>query len=290
MDAAVAAWWALLLLASAANIAGYALLLRGGRRPASPYATALTALAAPVVLQCAWRSAFPSLYLQRFAFWDTPLNSILVDRTLACVGELSWNGALALTFFHVDGELTGGSARVRALAIAMFAVYVAAECTSYYNTATTNELYAAIEVALDAASQVLLLPAAVRLAFAVPKAKRGSAAFIFLAIFSVFAVVYPVYNFFVDCPMYMRRYAADEARQKAYLPFIEGLRDAATRRVPTQRLADWREDMSWMVAYFTFNPLAATLLAASAPSLETTCPLPWCSRRRRKAQPLLAQP
>ena len=61
-----------------------------------------------------------------------------------------------------------------------------------------------------------------------------------------------------------------------------------TRRVPTQRLADWREDMSWMVAYFTFNPLAATLLAASAPSLETTCPLPWCSRRR--LQPLLAQP
>ena len=40
--------------------------------------------------------------------------------------------------------------------------------------------------------------------------------------------------------------------------------------------------------YFTFNPLAATLLAASAPSLETTCPLPWCSRRR--LQPLLAQP
>ena len=258
-------------------------------RHATPTARAAT-LAAPVVLQCAWRSAFPSLYLQRFAFWDTPLNSILVDRTLACVGELSWNGALALTFYHIDGELTGGTAWVRALAIAMFAVYVAAECTSYYNTATTNELYAAIEVALDAASQVLLLPAAVRLAFAVPKAKRGSAAFIFLAIFSVFAVVYPAYNFFVDCPMYMRRYAADEARQKAYLPFIEGLRDAATRRVPTQRLADWREDMSWMFVYFTFNPLAATLLASSAPSLETTCPLPWCSRRRRKAQPLLAQP
>ena len=81
------------------------------------------------------------------------------------------NGALALTFFRVDGELTGGTAWVRALAIAMFAVYVAAECTSYYNTATTNELYAAIEAALDAASQVLLLPAAVRLAFAVPKAR-----------------------------------------------------------------------------------------------------------------------
>ena len=95
---------------------------------------------------------------------------------------------------------------------------------------------------------------------------------------------------FWDTLMYMRRYAADEARQKAYLPFIEGLRDAATRRVPTQRLADWREDMSWTVVYFTFNPLAATLLASSAPSLETTCPLPWCSRRRRKAQPLLAQP
>ena len=120
--------------------------------------------------------------------------------------------------------------------------------------------------------------------------KRGSAAFAFLAVFCVFAVVYPAYNFFVDAPMYLARYAAAEARQKAYLPFCAGLRDAWARRVPTQRLADWRDDMGWMVAYFAGNPLAATLLAASAPSLETTCPLPWCGRRRRKAQALLAQP
>ena len=36
------------------------------------------------------RSVFPSLYLQRFVFWDTPLNAILVDRTWAFVGELAY--------------------------------------------------------------------------------------------------------------------------------------------------------------------------------------------------------
>ena len=38
------------------------------------YETTMKILAVPWVLECAYRTVFPSLYLQRFAFWDTPLN------------------------------------------------------------------------------------------------------------------------------------------------------------------------------------------------------------------------
>ncbi|CAK0863209.1 unnamed protein product, partial [Prorocentrum cordatum] len=187
----------------------------------------------------------PSLYMQRFAFWDTQLNAILVDRTWACAGELSWNAALAAVFLRLDRELTGGTAWVRALTAAMFLTYVVAECMSYYNTATTNQLWGAAEVATDAASQLLLLPAALRLLAAVPRGRRCGSAGVFLANrrLSLFAIGLSLYNFWVGVPMYLRRYREDQRRGKRYLPFAAGLRDAWSRRVPTRAYEDWRGDI-----------------------------------------------
>jgi hypothetical protein len=35
------------------------------------YQETMKVLAIPWVFECAWRSVFPSLYLERFVFWDT---------------------------------------------------------------------------------------------------------------------------------------------------------------------------------------------------------------------------
>ena len=69
----------------------------------------------------------------------------------------------------------------------------------------------------------------------------------------------------------MRRYRDDEKHGKHYLPLWAGLKDAATRRVPTHDLRDWRDDMEWMVLYFVLNPLGAILVARSSPSVATPC-------------------
>lgn len=279
-------WYVFLVAASCVNVIYYARTLR---RPLSAkrrnYELALRALAGPVVVQCAWRSVFPSLYLQRFTYYDTPLNSILVDRTLACIGELTWNFALALVLTHIDREVIPphGTWWTKLSAASLFGLYVVAEGTSYYNTATTNELWAAIEVALDATSQLFAVPAAIALlvrvrqrrAHGVLDASRrrgsGSSAHVFLTLFLLSAVVYPAYNFTTDVPMYLRRYRADQAASKQYFAFWDGLRDAATRRVPTRRLEDWRDDMLWMALYFVLNPVAAIAVARAAPSVDAPC-------------------
>lgn len=270
-------WYALLCGAAVVNFVLYALTLR---RPLSTqperraYERALRALAAPMVVQCAWRGVFPSLYLFRFTFWDTPLNSILVDRTFACVGELSWQAMIALSIMHIDGEQTKGGTRwVRfTAAVFVFGVYVLAEATSYYNTATTNELWAAVEVVLDATADALAIPAAIALWCRLPAGERlRSSAGVFTLLFTIFAVGYSAYNLGVDAPMYMRRYHADQAAHKHYFPFVAGLRDAAVRRVPTHRVADWREDMTWMAIYFVANPLAAIVVARVAPTIHKPC-------------------
>lgn len=275
-DPMVARWHRLLVGASCVNIALYAYFLAFKRLPptADPARRTLQkkayVLAAPMVVQCAWRSVFPSLYLQRFTFYDTPLNSIMVDRTLACAGELSWNAALVTCLVHVDTELTGGRPWVRRSAWALFLTYVAAECFSYYNTATTNELWAAIEVGADALSQVLCLPAA--LAIAVELGCRGrlrTSGGLLAVGFCAQALVLSLYNAFIDVPMYMNRYRADQAAGKTYFKFVPGLVDDATRRVPTQSLDDWHDDMFWMVAYFVFNPIGSILLTAAPTILST---------------------
>jgi len=270
----VTTWHQLLVGASVGNLVLYAWAIAFKRLPptADPSRRALQTkmyvLAAPMVLQCTWRSVFPSLYLQRFTFYDTPLNSIMVDRTLACAGALSWNGALALCLAHVDAELTGGRRWVRLSAWALFLTYVAAECFSYYNTATTNELWAAIEVGTDAVSQVMALPASLALASGLrTQGRLRTTGGTFVLLFCLLAVVYPLYNFFIDVPMYMDRYRADQAAHKSYLPLLVGLRDAATRRVPTQLQEDWQDDMSWMVMYFVFNPLGSIALT-TAPTIK----------------------
>ena len=155
MDPRLLAWYVLLCAAASLNVGLCTGLLRAPlSKTDHAYQRTLRALSVPVVLQCAWRGVFPSLYLQRFTFWDTPLNAILVDRTLACSGELSWNLALALCMLHIDREITPrGTWWAKLSAGALFGLYVVAEGTSYYNTATTNEYWAAVEVGIDAISQ-----------------------------------------------------------------------------------------------------------------------------------------
>ena len=63
---------------------------------------------------------------QRFTFWDTPLNSIIVDRTFACAGEITWTAQIAIALMHVDTELTGGRRWVQVSAWGGIVLYVVA--------------------------------------------------------------------------------------------------------------------------------------------------------------------
>lgn len=156
---------------------------------------------------------------------------------------------------------------IQASGLLAIGIYVLAECTSYYNVATTNELWCAIEVLLDGLSFLCMAPGAICLFCKCPGSVLSSTAKIFLAVTSILCVVYPCYNVFVDAPMYMERYKVDQSNHKQYFGFFEGLMDAAQRRVVAHSLSEWKEDMLWMTAYFSFGSLSGILLMA-APRLN----------------------
>ena len=203
-------------------------------------------LCVPWVVECAWRSVFVSLYLQRYVWYDSPLNAILVDRCLACVGELCWTVQISMALWrHSDG-----SRFVKGACVFAPLCYVFAEAASFYNVATTNERWAAMEVALDAIAVVPMAPAACyALSRGVARDSRASKLFLVVLALSVVGLGY--FNFFKDVPMYLARYEADEKAGKTYFDFVPGLRDAAETRVVTRTYASWHEDMFWMTAYFT---------------------------------------
>lgn len=225
------------------------------------YGHVMKCLAIPWVFECAYRSFFPSLYLQRYVFWDTCFNSIIVDRTFACVGELCWCTQFAMALCFVDVSINQKpSTWIQISGVAAVIIYVFAECTSYYNVATTNELWCAVEVLLDGLSFLCMAPGAIYLFCKCPGHIHSSTAKMFLAITSVLCVVYPCYNVFSDAPMYMARYRQDQADHKQYFSFVQGLVDAAQRRVVAHTLSQWKEDMVWMTAYFSFGSLSGILL------------------------------
>jgi hypothetical protein len=250
------AWYAFLVIVCAAgNLTLLAVVWRCTDAK-DEYGKWMKYLAVPWVVECAWRSVFPSLYLQRYAFWDTPLNSIIVDRNFACVGELAFQVQVCLALRQVDRDIaraTGRSPRcwIQGSANLSVMVYVAAECMSYYNTATTNEWFAALEVFTDASAYVVIFPALVYLFCQCPGKILESGAKIYLLVMSLYCVILSYFNFTVDVPMYLKRYAEEQANHKKYFEFFEGLRDAAVRRVVTRKYEDWNEDMFWMVVYFS---------------------------------------
>ena len=233
------------------------------------YERIMKVLAIPWAFECAYRSFFPSLYLQRFSFWDTILNSILVDRTFAFIGEMCWVTQTALALVYVSYDVLGSRKMwIELTGVIAVLVYLLAEFTSYYNTATTNEFYAALEVILDGVSYLLMWPASIYLFCKCKDRLFESSGKAYLFVMILLCLIYPAYNFFKDAPMYMERYYEDQKNHKSYLSFWAGLKDAAVRCVPTRRYKDWSQDMGWMTAYFSVG-VWSSLLMMYAPRLKS---------------------
>ena len=73
-------------------------------------------------------------------------------------------------------------------------------------------------------------------------------------------MILPIYNIFIDAPMYMKRYKEDQGNHKKYLRFWPGLIDSFDRRIVTHEIKDWSDDMTWMLCYFLFGAWSGMVL------------------------------
>jgi hypothetical protein len=252
-------WWALLTVASGANIALWFVLwnrlsAHSTGTLGSAWGTRLMlALCAAYVFGCAFRSVLPRADVQRICLFDTWLSSVVIGRSVATVAEVSFAVQWALVLNQLGGVAGVGTAANVAWVIVP--LIVVAQCCSWHGVLTTNYLANAIENSIWA---VVFLMVGIGLCLLLPE--FGG----LLRVALVGAVIgiagYLVFLITVDVPMYLNRWQHGLADGGKALGHLEGLRDASTRWVVTHDFAQWKDEIAWMSLYFTVAVWASLAL------------------------------
>lgn len=265
------------------------------------YTTAMRYLALPFVFESTWRSFLPSLYNKRQTIVDSPVNSILIARMFAFVGEICWGIQMTWALAVVVGALPlRGSQWTQSMMITwipriagtMLLFDVVANCCSVAGVVTTNYAFVVTEETLWAGifSGFGICSGSMWVwSSDAPAAEIGSMMHshttqgvhkhhhneisiwvmrIFVRcsfLFSLGAVPFMVTS---DIPKWWNRYQIDEAAKKQYLDGIGGFSDAAYRRAPSQVWSDWEQDCFWMAGYFSVASFGSILMMSAPGSVR----------------------
>jgi hypothetical protein len=198
-------------------------------------------LSALFVFGCAFRSIFPRADVQRICPFDIWICVVAVGRAVATVAEMAFMAQWALLLRESAGP--GPRDVARTISRVLVPIIAVAELFSWYAVLTTNYLGNAVEQSLWTFASALVVVALL--------ARERGARQRFVGIAAALIGVYILFMTMVDVPMYVQRWLGDEQAGRHYFTFLDGLRDAATRRVVTREWAPWRREIPWMSLYFS---------------------------------------
>jgi hypothetical protein len=243
-DSLTLRWWQLLCAVSAGNIVLWSLAAGGLQWHSDVYRSKQLALSGLFVAACAFRSVLPRVDLERICFWDVPLSSVIVGRTVATVAELCFACQCALLMFKLSA-LTGSSV-IDAIGLAVLPIIVVAELACWFAVATLNYMGHAVEELLWSIMIGLVA------AGLVPYWRHTASTPPILVLIGLLACAGAALLILtVDIPLYVARWRSGKRARLRYLRVVEGLKDAVVRRRVTQRRDDWREELLWMSLYFS---------------------------------------
>ena len=229
MAATTLAWWKLLALAGAVNIAlwGYAWQYVGAER------RVLFWLAGIYVLGCAFRSFLPMIDVPRLCLQRTPVSRIFIGRSVATVAELAVAAQWALLLHEA------GAPRA---ALAVLALIAVAEVLSWLAVLARNDLFHAAENAL------WTLTAAIAAGFLASRwAYQAESGRTVIVMAAACAAAYVGFMLAYVVPMYVERWRAGSKP----LALAEGLRSALAPCIVERNWEMWWRDALWLTPYFT---------------------------------------
>ncbi len=201
-------------------------------------------LSAGYVLGCAYRSAFPVFDVQRLCLVDSWLSSVSIGRSVATTAELCFAAQWAVLLRDVS--LATRSRPGLLISRTIVPLIAIAELCSWYAVLTTSNSGHVFEESIWGLSAALLVAS---LAIAWPRSRPALRPII--AAGCVIGVLYVVYMFKVDVPMYWARWVSDLDQGRSSLSISQGLADASGRWVVSHRWSDWKSEVIWMSLYFS---------------------------------------
>jgi len=250
-------WWGFMMIVSAGNmclLATSQVQASRGTSLSPPQEKMVLRVAAVVfTFVCAYRSVLPRVDVPRTCWFDTPLNWVLFGRLAATLAEVAWATQMGLVLrrlamcLHSRGEISVAcSARCSRAGILVIAFACIAECCSWTNLITENNLFAVFEQFLWS---VLFLTTAVGIAVLLRLWPAGGGwSWRLFAIFALCSGLEQAYEAF---GLYLPRFLEDQADHKVYQSFLPGLRQLAECHTTSQSLDVWASDAAWMTHYFS---------------------------------------
>jgi hypothetical protein len=238
-DRRVITWWASLSVLAVFNIAVWSTVVVTG---AHSFDDAQVVLSGLYVFGCAYRCFVPVYDIPRIGIVDSWASSVLVGRSVATVAELAFAAQWAV-YLHAS-ELES----VRLAALMILPLIVTAEIFSWHAVLTTSNRGHIFENSLWGVASVIIVICLVAIAICIPAARTLA-----LGVWTFGGVLFAVYIFTVDVPMYRARWKCDLAEQRKYLSVSQGVADVWQRRVVSRRWEDWRGEMVWMTLYFSLG-------------------------------------
>lgn len=226
-------------------------------------------LAIPFVMTCSLRSVFPDIYVSRCVWFDSWINSILLHRLCATIGELCWICQISCAVAWTGNEIRAAKSRVnlpitawdelsKAAALALVGLIAFAECCSCTGTITTNSLFFFLEESSWVVAFTLMFPVAVYQFALTSKLVQlesdridWSAPHGFARILVVVLAVYVVWGWTSDVPSNYARWRSDVAHHKHHYGWWDGIVNAATELNVHHDWETWKPYVAWMTMYFS---------------------------------------
>lgn len=238
-DDRVRVWHASLRVLAVFNVVALVVVVATQAMP-SAYGSAQVVCSGIFVAVCAYRCWFPVMYGPRYAIVDAWPSNVFLTRSLATVAELCLVAQVAW-LLQALGDATG-SVFVRNASALIVPLVAAAQVCCWYGVATRRDLGELLEESL----WTLALGIAF-VCFAWLAVVGGLRPTIVVGLIGI--GVYLGFMTLSALPMYARRWQED--RQGAdHSGVVDGLRDMATRRVPTRSWEHWGSEVAWMSLYF----------------------------------------
>ena len=248
MDPTFRVWWCALVILACCNVC---MLLNVLASPAvDSYESTMRTLGVPYVFQTTWRSVLPSEYVYRKTATDLRINSVLIARLLAVVGEFCYGVQIALVL-HALTPAPGAVAACSSAAIVM-CDGVGQLCATY-GTVMQNQYAFFLEGLLWSTIFTFCLARGCYLLLSVTFGHAEQTFIGTLVLGMCAALPYMLLDY---CPMCLRAWRRDveQASKRGAKPRLslrKGAWAALTVRAPTQRWADWREEWMWQTLYFS---------------------------------------
>jgi len=236
-------WWVGLSLMSVVNIGVYGVLVVLPGRMLTFYG----ACGGAFVFGCAFRSFFPRVDLERKVVFQCFPSAIFLGRTAATVAEISF----AFLYERLLNEVavkTGAGWWLLYLISWLPFLLSFAQLWCWAAVLTLRNKYHAVEEALWAIGGAIGVATFV---VAVQANEDCGLSFGTRCFGLIATVVYTAFMVSDDVPMYWKREKEDRKLNRRTLEWWNGIGDALTRRVPIQRVDEWKDEFVWMGAYFS---------------------------------------